>query len=34
LDLLDEIGKAIEIQLYGIEQASNPRRYDQGRPRQ
>jgi len=33
-DLLDELGKAIEIQLYGIEQLSNPKRYNQGRPRQ
>ena len=33
-DLLDELGKAIEIQLYGTEQLSNPKRYNQGRPRQ
>jgi hypothetical protein len=32
-DLLDDLGKAIEIQLYGSEQSSNPRRYDNGRPR-
>ena len=31
-DLLDELGKAIEIQVYGWEQISNPRRrYDDGR---
>jgi hypothetical protein len=32
-DLLDDLGKAIEIQLYGTEQVANPRRYDNGRPR-
>jgi hypothetical protein len=38
-DLLDELGKAIEIQVYGAEQISNPRRRsdhgmgDHGRPR-
>ena len=32
-DLLDELGTAIEIQLYGIDQISNPGRYDHGRPR-
>ena len=31
-DLLDDLGKAIEIQTYP-EQISNPRRYDSGRPR-
>jgi len=31
-DLLDELGKAIEIQLYDIEETSNPRKYEQGRP--
>ena len=31
-DLLDDLGKAIEIQLYGTEYFSNPRRYDNGRP--
>ena len=34
-DLLDELGKAIEIQLYGTEQTTNPRIYNnQSRPRQ
>lgn len=32
-DLLDELGKAIEIQAYGPEQVSNPRNYNHGRPR-
>lgn len=32
-DLLDELGKAIEIQVFGVGQASNPRRSsDYGRP--
>jgi len=30
-DLLDELGKAIEIQVYGAEQISNPRRSSDGR---
>ena len=33
-DLLDDLGKAIEIQLYGIDQISTPGRYNYGRPRQ
>jgi hypothetical protein len=32
-ELLDELGKAIEIQVFGTEQISNPRRYDSGRTR-
>jgi hypothetical protein len=32
-DLLDELGKAIEIQVFGTEQISNPRTYNSGRPR-
>ena len=32
-DLLNDLGKAIEIQMYGIEQVSNPRNYNHGRPR-
>jgi hypothetical protein len=33
-DLLDELGKAIEIQVFGTEQVSNPRRSSEhGRPR-
>ena len=32
-DLLDDLGKAIEIQTFGPDQMANPRRYDSGRPR-
>jgi hypothetical protein len=32
-DLLDELGKAIEIQVFGTEQSGNPRNYHSGRPR-
>lgn len=32
-DLLDDLGKAIEIQRFGLQQISNPRIYGSGRPR-
>lgn len=32
-DLLDELGKAIEIKTFGPDQNSNPRFYDSGRQR-